>query len=113
MVPLAQELVNDNGVSPVALAFFTALFGGMFTALVQIYKIKHTTSEAASNANEAREKAEEARDNTVNISNGFAGKMDKRTQAITDSILRLQTSVDKTNASLTKHLEYHLERESQ
>jgi hypothetical protein len=110
MVPLAQELVNDNGVSSVALAFFSVLVGGVVTVLVQTYKIKHTSREAASKADEASQKADQARENTQNISNGFAGRMDSRTQIIVDQISRLQSSVDRTNSSLTKHLEHHLEK---
>jgi len=107
----APELINDNGISAIALTFFTALFGAVATVLVQVIKSKNAAREAAEKADEAQAKAEAARKNTVNVSNGFAGGVDKKLTFLVDEVSRLRDAVDRTEQSVRKHLEYHLEKE--
>lgn len=108
---MSAELVNDNGISSVALVFFTALFGAIATVLVQVIKSKTAAREAAEKANEAQEKAEAARANTVNVSNGFAGGVDRKLTVIVDEVQRVSKGQDKLYQALQDHLQWHLEKE--
>lgn len=100
--------LNDNSISTVAFAFFTALTGGIATVIVQSIKSKQAIREAALKANEAATKAEEARKNTVNVSNGFAGGVDTKLTHLIAALSRLQTTSDQTQESVRGHLEWHL-----
>lgn len=106
----AGEFLNDNSISTTAFAFFTALVGGIVTVIVQGMKNKQAAREAALNANEAAKKAEEARKNTVNVSNGFVGGLDKKLEHIATAISRIQASTDRTEESMRGHLEWHLDQ---
>lgn len=102
---LATELINDNGISGVAAALFTALIGGMATAIVGIFQVKAKAIEAKARAIEAKEEAEQARLNTTNISNGFASNVDTKL----DRIIEKQ---DKLDDALRNHLEWHLRKDT-
>ena len=106
------EVVNNNSISATALSFFSVIVAGIVTIIVQSIKSKQSAREAAEKASEAAKKAEAARANTVNVSNGFAGGVDKKLTFIIDEISRLKTIADKTNESITNHLEWHLEKEA-
>lgn len=105
MVTVAGEWINDNGTSSVALGFFSLIIGGLVTVLVQVVKSKYAAREAAEKADEAKHVAEQAKANTTNISNGFAGGVDKRLDYIVSTLSRVDESI-------TKHLEWHLEKET-
>lgn len=40
MMVTAAELINDNGISAIALAFFTALFAAISTLIGQLYRTR-------------------------------------------------------------------------
>lgn len=106
------EVVNDNSISGIALAFFATLITGVVTVLIQVIKSKQAIREAGSDASDAAKKAEQARKNTENVSNGFASGVDRKLTFIIDEISRLKSIADNTSESVTNHLEWHLEKES-
>lgn len=108
---MSAELINDNGISAIALAFFTALFGAISAIFVQISKSKTAAREAAKKANEASTKAEAARKNTVNVSNGFAGDVDKKLTVIVNEVQRISKHQDDIAHSLREHLGWHISKE--
>lgn len=101
---ISAELINDNGISAVALAFFSALFTATGAAVVGIFQIKSRTGEARDAAISAQEKATETVANTQNVANGFVSRMDGKL----DQIARGQEELGK---AFREHLEWHLERE--
>jgi cation transport regulator ChaB len=107
---LGQELINDNGISAIALAFFTALFGMVGTIIVTIYKDRRERREAQQAATEAALKAassaEKVEANTKNISNGFAGK-------VLGELSQIRAGQNDLQQQFADHLRWHLEREGQ
>ncbi len=107
-----QELINDNGISAIALAFFTALFAAVSSIGVAIVnnrkkteELKDVTVKVGKSAKHAAESAEKAKENTENVSNGFVGRMDRKLDQL------IQTT-DEVQTALTKHLEWHLDKET-
>lgn len=98
------ELFNDNSISTVAAAFFTALFAAIGAVFVQNLQARREAKEGKNAALEAKDQAEQARINTESVANGFAGKMDRK---LTE-ILAEQREMGK---ALRKHLEWHLEKD--
>lgn len=101
---LSAELINDNGTSSVAFAFFTALLGAVTTIIGLLLKTKSEAREAAQKADEARVEATKAKENTVNVSNGFASGVDKRLEVIV-------TTLQGIDEAMRDHLQWHLEQE--
>lgn len=101
---LAEELVTPGGPSAPAWAFFTAITLALIGILQQVITTKREARQAKVIASETHKCAEEAASNTVNVSNGFTSRMDRKLDTI-------HVMVQETNDALRKHLEWHLERE--
>lgn len=97
MTLLGQELISSNGISPVALGFFTALFGMLSTLITMHYRDRKEIRDARKASEEAAESAQRAQANTENVSNGFAG-----------SVLAILKRLDER---LDAHIEWHLEND--
>jgi hypothetical protein len=108
----ALELVNDNSISAIALTFFTALVTGMVAAVTGIYKIRADSKVAMVEATEARKEAEQAKKNTVNISNGFASGVGSKLDRILTEQAQQRKVLDSVSESLQDHLEWHLNKET-
>lgn len=102
---LAQELINDNGISAIALGFFTALFGAVGLIGVAIVNNRKTTGDLKNGIDKAAENAEIAKENTVNVSNGFTRRMDNKLD-------RIAASQEELSTALRDHLEWHLSKET-
>lgn len=102
---LASEVVNDNGISSLALAFFTALFAMLTPVLVQVFKNKTAVRNLRDAVDTAAESAEAAKENTASVSNGFTSRLDRRF----DSLDKKQ---DRLNELFQSHLEWHLHQET-
>lgn len=79
--------INTNSISGIALSLFALLIAGVGKVIVDLYQVKR--------------KAAEAVENTANVSNGFAGGVDKKLDAI------IQSQLDIRNR-LENHLEWHI-----
>ncbi len=101
----AAELINENGISTIALAFFTALFAGVGTTVVGIYQIKAKANEAKDAALSAQEKATETATNTQNVANGFASRVDRKLDNIT-------SNQEELAREFREHLQWHVEKGS-
>jgi Flp pilus assembly protein protease CpaA len=101
----AGELVNDNSISGIALAFFSILIGGVVTIIVAQIQAKAKANEAAENAIEAAENAKKAAQNTTNISNGFASGVGAKLD-------RILLSQEDTAKAIRDHLAWHLNKET-
>lgn len=105
-MPLAMELINpDAGTSPVALAFFTALFTAVSYGVVQIYKIRTEAREARDAALGAKVEARQAKVNTRTVGDGFPSRVDRKLDKLSEHVVTLETA-------LREHIEYHLEQEN-
>lgn len=102
MHPLADGIINDNGISAFALAFFTALFGAVGAVFVQNRQTKAKLSEAQDVALETKAQAEKATRNTESTANGFAGNVGRKL----DRIIEKQ---DNLSAAFQNHLEWHVD----
>lgn len=103
---IAEGLINDNGISTIALAFFSALFAALSAGVVGIFQVKSKAIEARNVALETKKEAEQARLNTTNLSNGFADGVDSKLNRIIDNQTKL-------NDRLQNHLEWHVENPNQ
>jgi hypothetical protein len=105
----AQELINDNGISAIALTFFTALFGMVGTVILAIYRERSerraAQQEATEAANKAAESAAQVAANTKNVSNGFAGR-------VLGELSQIREGQQELQSAFTEHLKWHLEKES-
>jgi hypothetical protein len=98
---LAENFINDNGISAIALAFFGALFTAVSATVIGLFKI-HTEAKEAKNATlDTRKEARQARVNTQNIANGFANNVDRKL----DHIIEEQDSLGQ---ALREHLSWHV-----
>lgn len=102
---LLSEVVNDNSISAIALSCFGILITGVVTVLVTLIQVKNKAKDAA-------DAAQEAQANTVNVSNGFAGGVDKKLTYIIDEQVRQRKAQDETNSALREHLEWHINKET-
>lgn len=96
------ELINDNGISAIALTFFTALFGAVSATVVGVFQLKAKANEAKDAAILASQEATKAKENTIGVSNGFTRGVDRKLDAI------LNTQADLSKA-FRDHLEWHVE----
>jgi hypothetical protein len=102
----ASELINDNGISAIALAFFTAMFAAIGGMARWIYQLIRKADDAKEAADLAAEEAKKTQNNTAGLANGFAGSVGAKL----DSILAKQ---DRLEEAFRGHLEHHLEHDSQ
>lgn len=109
---LAEAFINDNGISGIGLAFFTALLGAVSATIVGIFQVKNKVSNAEQATVEAREEATQARKNTSAISNGFASGIDGKLDRILDQQDSLMERQNAFSAALRKHLEWHIDHSS-
>lgn len=89
---LTADLINENGISAIALAAFGVLIpmvGAIAVAMVQ----------QRGKILELREIAKLAEKNTQNISNGFAGSVTKK--------------LDRLEEMLSDHIEWHLHQQKE
>ena len=100
------EVVNDNSISAIALTLFLAIISGIVTIIVTQLQLKSKAKEAAQAANDAKNEASLAKNNTVNISNGFASGVDRKLDW-------LIAEVTKQRDAQQEHLEWHLNKETQ
>ncbi len=101
---LAAELINLNGISVIALSFFTALFG-MVGWLIKVRQDEKKEIRDAKRAAEVTaESVETIVQNTKNVGNGFASR-------VLGKLERIYEKVDALEEAHTKHLEWHLERD--
>jgi hypothetical protein len=107
----ADELVTPGGPSAPAWAFFTAITLAIIGVLAQQLKahsdLKQLKAQAETiqhEASKANESAIQARENTVNLSNGFVSRMDRKLDSI-------QATANETSEALRDHLAWHLEKE--
>lgn len=108
----AQEIISDNGISAVALGFFT-LISTIGVALIQRQKrVENAVGEAAESANKAHESATEAQANTKNVSNGFAARMDKKLDSLGDGQMLLAKNMDRLEQALHDHVREHHNKET-
>jgi hypothetical protein len=98
---LAQELINDNGISTIAIGFFTALFGCVSAIAVGIFQLKGKARDAEMAALEARDEAVSVKENTKNVSNGFANSVDVRLD-------RIMANQEDLSRALREHIKWHL-----
>lgn len=108
---LSADLINTNGISQIALAFFTALFGMIgwliklrYDERKELRDARKAVEEARKEAKTAAENAAEASSNTRNVSNGFA-------RNVLGKLERIDEKVDALSDAIRDHLEWHLEKE--
>lgn len=107
----AEELVAPGGPSAPVWAFLTtitiaviALIGQQLKSRSDLKQIKAQGEAAKSEATKAHQSAEKAQENTVSVSNGFTGRVDKKLD-------RIYEALQSTDKALRDHLEWHLEKE--
>lgn len=93
MVTIAGDLVNDNGISAVALAFFTALFGMVGTIVVAVLK--------------QRTDVRETKESSLSTGRLVERKLD----ILARNHDRLETQIDDLNKAVRDHMEWHLTEE--
>ncbi len=116
---LAEELVAPGGPSAPVWAFFTTITLALIGLLAQQLKsradlkqLKATSERVEDEAIKAHESAAQAQTNTTNVSNGFATRMDRKLDRITDTVEGTNNALRQTEKALRDHLEWHLEKES-
>lgn len=85
--------ISNTVSSPVLIALL-ALIAGVGKVLVDLYQVKHK-------ADDAKDVAAQAVQNTTNVSNGFAGGVDKKLDAIIESQMDIRKRLE-------NHLEWHV-----
>lgn len=86
----ADGLVNDNGISAIALAFFTALFGMVGTIVVAVLK--------------QRKPIKDAQESSLSTGRLVERKLD----ILARNHDRLETQIDDLNRAVRDHMEWHL-----
>ena len=90
---LAESYINDNGISAVALAFFTALFGMVATITVAVIKQRGDVKE-------------------TKISTLSTGALvERKLDILARNHDRLETQIDGLEKSVRDHIEWHLKKE--
>lgn len=113
---LAQELVAPGGPSAPVWAFFTALSLALIGVLAQQLKsrsdlkqLKATSERVENEAIKAHESASQAQENTTNVSNGFARRVDSKLDGIAETVQATNDALRETEKALREHLRWHLE----
>lgn len=101
---LAEGLIASGGPSAPVWAFFTAISIGILGIIGQQISSKRAASDAKVEASKAAKNAQKAQENTAGISNGFAGRMDRKLDSISAEQIRQGNAI-------RKHLEWHLQKE--
>lgn len=101
---LAEELVTSGGPTAPAWAFFTAITLALIGVIAQQIAARRAANEAKIEAAKAASNAQQAKDNTAPLANGFASRIDFKLDAIRDEQAQ-------TNGALRKHLEWHLDND--
>jgi len=111
----AGELIAPGGPSLPVWSFLTAISLALIGVLAQQLKarsdlkqIKAQAETATDEASKARQSASKAEANTINVSNGFVSRMDRKLDSITASQQTLIEAQRKTDHALREHLEWHL-----
>lgn len=99
-----DQFFNSNGISEIAFAFFTALFGFASVQLKISADTRKEARNAAQAATEAKNSGEATITNTKNVSNGFAGN-------VLGELRKLNEGQQKLADSFKEHLEWHLDQE--
>lgn len=114
----AQELISAGGPSGPAWAFFSAISLALIGVLAQQLKsrsdlkqLKASSERVENEAVQARESADKAQENTTNVSNGFANRVDRKLDGIIVALQATNESLRKQEEAHRAHLEWHLERE--
>ncbi len=103
---LSADLINTNGISQIALAFFTALFG-MVGWLIKIrYDERKEIRDAKEQAKIAAESAGGVAANTKNVSDGFAG-------TVLGGLRRIDERLDTLEEAQREHLQWHLHQKEE
>lgn len=101
----AEELVAPGGPSGPVWAFLTAISLALIGVLAQQIAARIKARETKDELTRTAEAAKQAQENTVNISNGFVGRIDRKLDQI-------HSEAAETNKALRKHLEWHLDNET-
>jgi hypothetical protein len=96
-----MDWFNAGGISPQAVAFFTAILGAVGGLFKYVNDGRRESRGANQAAVEAKESAEQAAKNTQNVSNGFASTVLAELRGIREDQAEL-------SASVNRHLEWHL-----
>jgi len=119
MISGAEELVTAGGPSAPAWAFFSAISLALIAVLGQQLKArsdakanKETLERVENEAIKAHESASQAQENTTNVSNGFARRMDAKLDRLIDSIQATNNALQKQEEAHRAHLEWHLKKEN-
>lgn len=114
------EILNDNGISVVAAAFFTGLFAflGVIAKLVSDAKgaarnASHEATKANKSATQANQSATAAESNTQSVSNGFAAGVVRRLERIEQQNNRCEIQNAEISNALRAHMEWHLNNKTQ
>ncbi len=113
---MADQIVNGNGTSSIALAFFSimipllvAIATGIFKLLGQNREAKYAADKAADKASVAADNSKKAADNTRSVSNGFAGDVVRKLDHIIETQDRIIERQNGFDESLREHLSWHLD----
>lgn len=91
---LTPELVTAIGST-----ILVPMFASLVMLIVKVFKLDTKTGEA-------KDEARQAKENTINVSNGFASGVDRKLNRIID------TQTEHGDA-IRRHLEWHLNKETQ
>lgn len=105
---VASELVASGGPSAPVWAFFTAISLALIAILGQQLKARTDLRKTRDEASKASESAAAAQENTVNVSNGFVGRMDRKLDRIEEAVADTNASLQDTQRALREHLDWHL-----
>lgn len=96
-----SELFNDGGISYVAAALFTGLFGFLGIIANNLFK-------ARSEIRQAQDVTEEVKEQTEPVSNGFIERVDKNFETLIANQDRTENSVEQLQQVVQSHLTWHL-----
>jgi hypothetical protein len=104
---ISADLLDSNAVGVIGAALVTAFFGLLSTVTVIVVgrRNRSDTKGLQDVVQQASDNAEQAVTNTHSVSNGFAGRMDSKLDAITASQQNLQNA-------FREHLAWHLNKET-
>lgn len=97
-----------NTVSGVVLSVLLILVGGLAWTIVGIYRARSEFRVVGNKSDKAATKAEEAAENTRNVSNGFAGSVNRKLDTVLEQSAQHGDALDQVQRQLTEHLQWHL-----
>jgi uncharacterized protein HemX len=107
----ADQLVTPGGPSAPVWAFLTTIAAGVIVIIRQQLSARSELRNAREEVAKARESAEKAQQNTRNVSNGFAGRVDSNFETLITAQQNTTHQLGKLQTAFQKHLEWHLEKE--